>query len=598
MLGPVVSRLPKMPGGFRPGKDVPFRIRKFFARLGRWDDDDWQLMCELWCLWTRSQSHLYEALGSPSSEELERLVREANQSRERLHELIGGLVVAARAGSVDQESIREWYELGPLPSDPIASMLIALAPTKEEKAWLARLRAMEDRFPVLEHSLQQAMEDSRSLQDLPQTVAELANERLALRMEVEALGKGLGISRVFESEAREALGNIGRKVDTLLHQDVELGVRLNAVELRVQELESCRESAFDPAGILTQQEEIRQSIQLLSGELDRLRTIISGLESHLVIETRQVGGTDHLPQILVTPHVEPNLSTSEFQDCGSIIKHLEQNLFDLGLQRKQSRRLAVDVLTAALTGQMIVFSGSMAFTSAMRCAYSLSGNQVYVLRVPVGLWDSSGFDRSFQEIVDTARASGGTAAVIIEGINRSALEVYGSYLRELICNRALGLQDLESPLIILGTVVHGSSAIPYGKELLELGPVFDTDSLGWTYRSARYADPGVILPQVWSERANPEISPYWEGEILPQEVSVEAGPLWRRMVSLAYHVHEEIDPSVDLPPAARLSFGWVLPMALHLRLELPEEILSQYREDDRCHLMLRRLSEGRITSCN
>ncbi|WP_374712412.1 hypothetical protein [Symbiobacterium terraclitae] len=463
---------------------------------------------------------------------------------------------------------------------------------------MARLRAMEDRFPVLEHSLQQAMEDSRSLQDLPQTVAELANERLALRMEVEALGKGLGISRVFESEAREALGNIGRKVDTLLHQDVELGVRLNAVELRVQELESCRESAFDPAGILTQQEEIRQSIQLLSGELDRLRTIISGLESHLVIETRQVGGTDHLPQILVTPHVEPNLSTSEFQDCGSIIKHLEQNLFDLGLQRKQSRRLAVDVLTAALTGQMIVFSGSMAFTSAMRCAYSLSGNQVYVLRVPVGLWDSSGFDRSFQEIVDTARASGGTAAVIIEGINRSALEVYGSYLRELICNRALGLQDLESPLIILGTVVHGSSAIPYGKELLELGPVFDTDSLGWTYRSARYADPGVILPQVWSERANPEISPYWEGEILPQEVSVEAGPLWRRMVSLAYHVHEEIDPSVDLPPAARLSFGWVLPMALHLRLELPEEILSQYREDDRCHLMLRRLSEGRITSCN
>lgn len=575
MLRTVVSRLPTVQGGFRPGKDISVRLMKFFGRIKHWTDDDWCLMAEIWSLWTRGHSEMYEALGMPNDDELERLVSELNETPERLRELIGRLVAAARRGAFDRESLQMWYELGPLIPDSITSLWILLAPSKEELASLSQLRGLQERFPLIEGQLERTLHMYKSLQS---QIKNVADSGLAHENQLKALAKQLVALKDTQDQACASISKLYQQIEGIQKYQND---RLQALELQLTEYATSYDPTFDPVVLKAAQEALKQYVESIAAQVEGLQSQIAELEN-------RVSGAAG-PTMIVT-HFKSSTHTCDLVDRQSVVTHLARNLGGLGLNLVEARTLATDVVIAALTGQLISFGGSLGAKVAQRCALSLAGNYV-TMHIPVGLMDGSHFSHVLTRVVDDVRASGHTTALILEGINRSAIEVYGPSLRDLICNRMLGLEDQGLPLIILATLVQGPSAIPCGKEILELGPVFDTDALTWTDRVPTPAQAGMMLPQAWTMQATEDIPFDWQDIALPQKLVAAGGPLWRRAVSLACRVGSELDVRQGIDSACRVGFGWVLPMAFHLGVELDDETISRFHNDDRTHLLLRKARE-------
>ena len=119
---------------------------------------------------------------------------------------------------------------------------------------------------------------------------------------------------------------------------------------------------------------------------------------------------------------------------------------------------------------------------------SLAYPAVQVVPVPVGLT---------VPLLLPFDAVGAKQALILEGINRSCLDAFGTALQQQLRSRALGF-TIEHIPIFLGTLGDGPSCIPPSPHLLEFGPMFDTDVLSWDLqKQVTSIIPGRCEPDVW-----------------------------------------------------------------------------------------------------
>lgn len=244
---------------------------------------------------------------------------------------------------------------------------------------------------------------------------------------------------------------------------------------------------------------------------------------------------------------------------------LEHNLVRVGLVQGAARALAREVTAAASAGQLITMKGSLATQVADACAMPFSGGRMFRTSIPVGLLQADQFATCLSSVSARAPATM-VRAWVIEGINRSALDVYGDSLRDFVAERQLGIGGHHTPLVVFGVSTGGPSGLPLMQSTCELGPVFDTDAL------ALVGEPGASLPvsiltlpttwQSWipspEKRAPSQLS-----ELLEYFKAADTA-LWKRVVQHASDLLSALAQGDNPTPLQSLVFGWLAPFALTL----------------------------------
>ena len=239
------------------------------------------------------------------------------------------------------------------------------------------------------------------------------------------------------------------------------------------------------------------------------------------------------------------------------------NLKGMGLSVAAARGLAGEVFAGLACGQLVVFRGSLASPVARLCASTFACGQTSVLHIPVGLLSGA-------ELAAHLAAEGGTAdgtaplrGLLLEGLNRSAFEVYGTALHDLIAGRLL--RAMSSGPLLFGSLVEGPGVLPASRMLCELGPVLDVDALEWQpTRTVGAASQFSLTAAAWASQLEAPNDDVVEDLHRICSTIPGASRLWGLAVAAAgsrlavAHEKEQKPPT----PLQSLAFGWIIPYAL------------------------------------
>lgn len=241
------------------------------------------------------------------------------------------------------------------------------------------------------------------------------------------------------------------------------------------------------------------------------------------------------------------------------------NLETLKIQKSSAEALALEGVAGLMAGQMPYFAGLNGKRVAEACALALAAKDTHVLTVPVGLSAPNEFRRRLESLFAMERQNVG--CVIIEGINRSALDAFGESLLETISRQRSGDQASRS-LLLMATLTDGPASLPLSVAHVSLGPIFHTDALDWRSRPRTEAQraEGRISAQIWetacsaAERATPDSE---EALRLLDEFAPIANPLLRGSILSGFRYlsalrSEETGPTV----LQSLAFGWLVPVCI------------------------------------
>src|SRR5712692_2836767 len=103
-------------------------------------------------------------------------------------------------------------------------------------------------------------------------------------------------------------------------------------------------------------------------------------------------------------------------------------------------------------------------------AQTLSSGRVSRLSIPVGLLSSGEFARCLEETVDGSQQGDTLSSLIIQGINRSALELFADQLISLVSDRQVAYAARAPNLVLLSSAVRGPGALPIPPSLCDPGP--------------------------------------------------------------------------------------------------------------------------------
>lgn len=600
-LQSVLDQLPPVKGGFRPGKDRSVRLSTYFARMNRWSQGDWQLFGRIWLLWTQSHPAIEQVLAITSEERLDLLVTALIEVPEKRREVIMTMILGARGKGLTQEKIRAWYDLGPFPPDPEVTMLCGLAPTAADAAVPDRMSAVEHKVSHIESVYQDLASElkvlsgeARGLMKLPGAITETQNK---LRSTEDAMRQV--VTRIQEVE--EAIGRLIKDLDRqgtglkLIRSEIG-GVQSQVVAV-ARDVDHCREAIESST---TRQGALSELVMSLSVQLEEVqaatRQFAMDLEERLTQLTIVAATRATTPN--EQPELGPQLPVREIRISDPILlenmetvrSHLAKNLYGLGVKLPQAQKLAVEVLSALLTGQLVTFAGSLGSMVAERCAVSLAGAATKVASIPVGLLDGRPLDKFLESCLSESEMGSSPVAIVLQGVNRSAFEAYGDGLRRFVSERILALPDRDYGVMLFASALDGPSTIPYGKCLAELGPVFDTDALGWLDKTLLPPTPGTIYRNALLEAlALPDIKLDWEETWLPDWLLRSAGVLWRRALLRATSHYMALGLGSALehgPIPSDLAFGWVLPMILQFRPDEAGGIVESLDLDGRATALL------------
>lgn len=239
---------------------------------------------------------------------------------------------------------------------------------------------------------------------------------------------------------------------------------------------------------------------------------------------------------------------------------IASNLQATGVTKVAAISMARQCVAALVAGQLIQLSGSLADLVADAIAAAIGGAIHHAWRVPVGVIS----DEVAAECVRSV--AGNSGCLVLKGANRSAFEVYGTAIRDIVVRRQFAL-DEENGLALIATWAQGPATFSEGGTLAELGPVFDTDTLAMRGAFARLPQLryGRLSREAWSQlegidtKAGSPAS--GELEALLDEAAFQGGALWRRLIYRASAMLDNLpqgSPEADIPA---LLTAWALPWA-------------------------------------
>ena len=318
-----------------------------------------------------------------------------------------------------------------------------------------------------------------------------------------------------------------------------------------------------------------KAIETLSADLGQLRDVVAeirGIVNRISGESTPHTGTSPPPnQIAARPAIalerRPQSSgrPTQLRHVDEFIEAVRTNLEALGIRRSSAEPLALECIAALMVGQMPHFSGVHGTRVAEACATALAAQDTYTLTVPVGILAPNEFRQHLDSLSQGER--GHLGCLILDGINRSALDTFGESLVDLVYRRRSG-DDASSALLTMATVTEGPASLPISIPHVSLGPLFATDALDWRSRIKAKVQLtcATTSTQDWQRACRIAEHDTLDAEearrLLSRFVSLP-NPLLRGTVLSGLRALSALRQDREGPtPLQSLAFGWIAPLCI------------------------------------
>lgn len=393
-------------------------------------------------------------------------------------------------------------------------------------------------------------------------IAEVAAEEVAERIdqlesETDTLAKGIAdvVSSVEKSqgdvkEFRAALERIAERASGLEEVVDALGAAREKITEGIAAADARADQFQQSLEALTEQSRAWDKTQ---AEVSALKQSIDALYAQEVEWNHAVTAVVHLAERIDTLEVavakggngtatKLQVRLFEVESPGPFIaihsvksacELIACNLQACGVLKGAAITTAREILAALSAGQMVQFSGSISDLVADAVAAAIGGQTFHEWRVPVGLVSDEAAIDCLEVISETS------GCLLMKGANRSAFEVYGTAIRDVITRRQFSLPSYQR-LSLIAAWTQGPATFPDGGTLAEIGPVFDTDSFSMRGVSAKLPELkfGYLVRNSWDQIDGFDDEPprafVSELKALIEESSFVPGNLWTRMADRAY----------------------------------------------------------------
>ncbi|BCS45126.1 hypothetical protein [Pseudomonas amygdali] len=420
-------------------------------------------------------------------------------------------------------------------------------------------------------------------------IAEAAAEEVAERIdqlesETDTLAKGIAdvVSSVEKSqsdvkELRVALERVAERatgleeaVDTLGVASQEITKVIAAADARAEQFHHSLEALIEQGRVWdkTQAEvsALKQSTDALCAQEDewnRAVTAVGHLAERIDILEAAVAkggnGTATKPQVRLF-EVESPGPIVEIHSVKGACELIACNLQACGVMKGAAIATARQILAALSAGQMVQFSGSISDLVADAVAAAIGGQTFHEWRVPVGLVSDEAAIDCLEVVSETS------GCLLMKGANRSAFEVYGTAIRDVVTRRQFSLPSYQR-LSLIAAWTQGPATFPDGGTLAEIGPVFDTDIFSMRGVSAKLPELkfGHLVRNSWDQIDGfDDDAPralVSELKDLIEESSFVPGNLWKRMADRAYSRLRTIPGGSSEEDLHSVLTLWALPWA-------------------------------------
>ena len=181
-------------------------------------------------------------------------------------------------------------------------------------------------------------------------------------------------------------------------------------------------------------------------------------------------------------------------------------------------------------------------------------------------------------------------SVIFEGLNRSAFDVCGNILRQIVTERLLRVYtEYNTSILLFATLADGQLSL-LERGFFEMGPVLYTDMVGWKNTASVAYEPAVIPKHLWTILTTQSTDNLEELDenIFPSWFSYRNGMLWRKTVftSLIFLQKIRLEHAYEL-----LYFGWIFPLLTNFFPSRVTDFMNEIELDGDLHVMLESMSE-------
>lgn len=563
--------------GFRRGhhNELQMRIKNYISRVHRWNDEEWMLFKDLWVDWIKTHPQLDSLLSEfDNSADFAEDIKGTPPNSPLDVKCFKYLALESQESMVPRELIKRFYDFGYFQKDSTIEQYIAMAksaaelklfelPSELEKVWvrLGELETTQDREKLL-GLVDSIAKVKKTLEEALKQIREMQESNLNLYQSFQQLQQVVEkLDRVYNSLESSMLKQLTDMFDqkyTQLQSDL------------IKEIDD----RFDAA------------VDTLNQELNDLRNEVEQKEREIAVGSAfEVQCQEKLDQVIAVDDLSVTTPIEELDTPNKFKSALSENFQNVGMQSVAARVLADEVLAALAAGQIVSFRGSMASIVALLCARTLAGPSIRMVHIPIGLLDGREFGTSLYRALDVSGCMASVSALILEGINLSAPEVYARSLRQLISERFLGIESTGRNLILLGTIVDGPGALDIPTELCELGPIFHTDCIEWRDKWLRRSvTVGFVPSEVWGPWISTVDKPKdWE-DLFEDYSHLGGHPtvLWRRCLYTAAAKLNRMVTEDEVPTLIQsLIFGWLLPRGLASGVNLTdyENLLAGGRVD-------------------
>jgi len=485
----IVKALPTIPG-FRKNSAPEFKKKceRLVGAIAHAPDEkfrastaEWNVFGGIWASWGYEKFHEAFPKGPHSF---------ADISQEGALEFLRQLVEAEKSGCA-REDVERLVLFSGLPTSDVISAFVGALPLR---AALERDRALA-KLPEDVATLQ------RKVSDIGRNTEKLAQDVRAVMTDASAAANTA--QRAFDAmeDAQRKLSELPRPTSGPSLSEVaalseQIAAQTKHFDSRLKKsLDAWQASESD---LHSKYASLQKSVSSLASEIVSIKSSISATnECYQTLVQAQTTS----PDIASTPNDEsmapaleigprpiagmvkwfetPSRKESErFDRLETIFQSTHENLVAAGVRQTDADGVARTIVAATLAGQLIQFCGSLADVLGVAAATCVGSGKTLLWQVPLGLCDGNDVEALLRKASGAAPKA---QALLLRGANRSAFEIYGSGIRDVVLERQFSRNVAANrQMTFIATWAEGPATLPGGATLIELGPVVDSDELAWS----------------------------------------------------------------------------------------------------------------------
>lgn len=559
--------------GFRPDepRELKERIKKLAKNISqssngpKGNERDWSALGRVWSGWLKTTYNNC----------VDAALKKYEEEKIDFEEFLKIILAHEDADELAQEDIGEIFKFSPFTSMDISNALAHSLPTRAELTKQREVQGLKLRLAALENKIDSFADILASTKKVDTgPTAELMNrlqsEFVKLSDEFQKLEKR---SQLNEEQAISRNNLFGKMLESLTHGNDGISKKLQSYEGRVSSLDK---SNIEFIGAVKRIEGTVKVLQKSVAEHDKDRNMLRTSET---VVSANASNSAPLPPVHIEHRHSPKgTAVSAIDTLQKLHSVLATNYQAIGLGEKSSEKLAFTVAAAISSGQLTQFVGTLADLVADATLSAIAGDGAVAWDVPAGLCDGSLVNLVLNEVTEKSPSIGG---VLLRGFNKSAFDIYGYELKNILVSRLMGLSTKFAELVLIATALKSDACLPLSTSTVELGPVIDTSLLTW-FRAKGKITFGQLLDIKYDSEINDQ-SDILLTSLANQiaDMPIPKSELWRRTewsakTKLTYFV--DGNPDVDVEVVEALLMNWVFPW-LSLKCNSPDEVGAFIREN-------------------